>query len=153
MATAANNGKAEERVTCSSDGLGRKKATAYQWPMRHLIIAAALASTLSFGANASTLNQWRQRPPRWQTNSTRSLAELQGCLGSRWASTLSAKIDAMPIDRGMSYTNAGINRDILVDLTDEGDHRVIKLWLRTFMGITAGANEQIQKLSACAAAE
>jgi hypothetical protein len=75
---------------------------------------------------------------------------LQGCLGSKWAGTLSAKIDAIPIERGTSYTNAGMNRDILVDLTDEGDHRVIKLWLRSFFGITAGAKEQIEKLSTCA---
>jgi hypothetical protein len=43
-----------------------------------------------------------------------------------------------------------MSRDILVDLTDEGDHRVIKLWLRSFFGITAGAKEQIEKLSTCA---
>jgi hypothetical protein len=38
----------------------------------------------------------------------------------------------------------------MVDVKDEGDHRTIKLWLRKFFGITAGANEQIEKLSFCA---
>ncbi|MAX15321.1 MAG: hypothetical protein CMN59_07505 [Sphingobium sp.] len=59
-------------------------------------------------------------------------------------------MQAMPIERGTSYTNIGSNRNILVDLTDDGDHRTLKLWLRNFMGITAGAQEQIEKLSACA---
>lgn len=110
------------------------------------IVVIALSSPLG----AATLEQWRQRTPRWQATSTRSLAELEGCLGSKWAGTLSAKIQAMPIERGMSYTNASGNRDILVDLTDDADHRTIRLWLRTFVGITAGAKEQISKLSACA---
>jgi len=39
----------------------------------------------------------------------------------------------MPIERGISYTNAGEQRDILVDVTDDGDHRTIKLWLRTYL--------------------
>lgn len=118
--------------------------------MRFKIPVAALAMTSSFPLMAATLEQWRQRPPRWQTTSQRSLADLQGCLGSRWVSSLSAKMQAMPIERGISYTNIGSNRNILVDLTDDGDRRTIKLWLRNFMGITAGAQEQIAKLTSCA---
>ena len=118
--------------------------------MRLKISFVILAMTVSFSLTAATLEQWRQRPPRWQTTSQRSLADLQGCLGSRWVSSLSAKMQAMPIERGTSYTNIGSNRNILVDLTDDGDHRTLKLWLRNFMGITAGAQEQIEKLSACA---
>ena len=114
------------------------------------LASAVVLFAVSSSLGAATLEQWRQRTPRWQATSTRSLAELEGCLGSKWAGTLSAKIQAMPIERGISYTNAGGNRDILVDLTDDGDHRTIKLWLRTFVGITAGAKEQISKLSTCA---
>ena len=117
--------------------------------MRRLVIFSLFAA-VSFAAHAATIEEWRKRDPRWQAISSRSLAELQGCLGSRWAATLSAQIQAMPIERGMSYTNADGSRDILVDLTEEGDHRSIKLWLRKFMGVTAGAKEQIEKLSACA---
>lgn len=99
---------------------------------------------------AATVEQWRQREPRWIGQSQKPLDQLVGCLGSKYAGTLSANIQAMLIERGMSYTNSGINRDILVDVTDDGDHRTIKLWLRNFFGITAGAKEQIAKLSACA---
>ena len=99
---------------------------------------------------AATLDQWRARAPRWQITSARTFLELEGCLGSKWAGTLSARIDAMPIERGMSYVNMGPNRDILVDLTDDGDRRTIKLWLRSFVGITVGAKEQIEKLNNCA---
>lgn len=98
----------------------------------------------------ATLEQWRARPPRWEITSQRSLSDLEGCLGSRWAATLSTPMRSMRIERGVSYVNDGDNRDILVDLTDEGDRRVIKLWLRKFIGITAGAKEQIEKLSSCA---
>ncbi len=98
---------------------------------------------------AATIEQWRKREPRWVEHSQKSLDELIGCLGSTYVGTLSAKMQAMPIERGMSYTNSGGNRDILVDVTDEGDHRTVKLWLRSFAGITAGAQEQIAKLSAC----
>lgn len=109
-------------------------------------LALAIASPVVIGA---TVEQWRQRTPRWQATTKRSFTELQGCLGTRWVGTLSAKMQAMPIERGMSYTNSGSNRDILVDVTDDGDHRTVKLWLRSFVGITAGAKEQIEKLSAC----
>jgi hypothetical protein len=59
----------------------------------------------------------------------------------------------MPIERGISYTNVGDDRDILVDVVDEGSYRTIKLWLRTYLGITKGAKEQIEKLSLCAKSE
>lgn len=112
--------------------------------------AALMISVLSPALIGATLEQWRQRPPRWEMASTRSLAELQGCLGSRWAGTLSAKVQSLVIERGVSFTNVGSNRDFLVDVVDEGDHRVVRLWLRNFLGVTAGAREQIAKLSACA---
>ena len=108
---------------------------------------AVLAVPLLSGA---TLEQWRARPPRWETISQRSLVDLEGCLGSKWAATLSIPMRSMRIERGVSYVNDGGNRDILVDVTDEGDRRVIKLWLRKFIGITLGAKEQIEKLSSCA---
>jgi hypothetical protein len=118
--------------------------------MHKLSITIALAALPALPLNAATLQQWRERPPRWQITSERSLVDLQGCLGSRWAAALSTKMQAMPIERGTSYVNDGFRRDILVDLTDDGDHRTIKLWLRNFMGITAGATEQIERLSSCA---
>ena len=99
----------------------------------------------------ATLEEWRKRPPRWEIKSERSLSELQGCLGSKWAGSLSMAVRMMPIEGGISYVNDGANRDILVDVTDEGGHRKIKLWLRKFFGITVGAEEQIKKLSDCAA--
>lgn len=117
--------------------------------MRHRWIAVLSISCALPLMTAATVEQWRQREPRWTSESQKPLAELVGCLGSRYVGTLSAKMQAMPIEHGMSYTNAGMNRDILVDVTDEGDRRVVKLWLRKFMGITAGAEEQIVKLSAC----
>lgn len=98
---------------------------------------------------AATVQQWRQREPRWIGYSDKPLDQLIGCLGSNYAASLSAKMVAMPIERGMSYTNAGSNRDILVDVVDEGNRRTVKLWLRSYFGITAGAKEQIEKLSAC----
>lgn len=114
--------------------------------LRAAIGIAALFPLLT----AATVEQWRQREPRWTGVSQKPLDQLVGCLGSHYAGTLSAKMQAMPIEHGMSYTNAGSNRDILVDVTDDGDHRTIKLWLRNFVGITAGAKEQIAKLSGCA---
>lgn len=114
------------------------------------ILISIAATVILFGLSAATLQQWRERPPRWIGKSQRSLTELQGCLGSNWAASQGTKYVAMPIERGMSYTNTGnMRRDILVDVVDEGDHRTVKLWLRSFMGITKGANEQIDKLSVC----
>ena len=81
----------------------------------------------------ATLAQWRKRSPRWTGVSSKSFVDLEGCLGSKWAATQSTKYDVMPIERGISYTNAGEQRDILVDVTDDGDHRTIKLWLRTYL--------------------
>jgi hypothetical protein len=109
------------------------------------VIALALSAPMIVNASA---DQWRKRPPRWEATSSRSLSDLQSCLGSRWAGTLSTKIVAMPIERGMSYTTEG-ERDLLVDVVDEGSQRRVKLWLRKYRGITVGAKEQIEKLSGC----
>ena len=114
-----------------------------------LALAAMVMVIPSIGSTA-TVEQWRKRPPRWEGQSSVPMDKLLGCLGSRWVGTLSASMRAMPIENGMSYTNDGIQRDILVDVIDEGNRRVVKLGLRNFMGITAGAKEQIEKLSACA---
>jgi len=114
-------------------------------------IWSLVAVGIAFPAlTAATVEQWRQREPRWTTHTKKPLDRLVGCVGSKYAGTLSTKMQAMPIERGVSYTNAGMNRDILVDVVDDGDERTIKLWLRTFVGITAGAKEQIEKISACA---
>ncbi|MGA1806496.1 hypothetical protein VHN57_02000 [Sphingobium sp. WW5] len=113
-----------------------------------LAFAAIVTIVPSIGS-AATVEQWRKRPPRWEGQTTVPLDKLLGCLGTRWAGSLSAHMRAMPIENGMSYTNDGLQRDILVDVIDEGERRVVKLWLRNFMGMTAGAKEQIEKLSAC----
>jgi hypothetical protein len=112
------------------------------------LLSIALAMPLLTGA---TLEQWRQRPPRWEATSTRSFDEPRDCLSEKWVATLSMKMTTMPKVRGLAYVNDGDNRDILVDVTDEGTHRSIKLWLRTYMGLTVGAKEQIAKLQSCVA--
>jgi hypothetical protein len=111
------------------------------------LIALSLASV----ADAkSGLEKWRAKPPRWQATSDRSLTELEGCLGSRYVGTLHTHVVSMRIENGISYQNDGEHRDFLVDVTDDGVHRTIKLWLRVYMGITVGAKEQIEKLGRCA---
>jgi hypothetical protein len=112
---------------------------------------AAIVMVVPSIGSAATVEQWRKRTPRWEGQSAVPMDKLLGCLGTHWVGSLSAHMRAMPIENGMSYTNDGVQRDILVDVIDEGNRRVVKLWLRNFMGITAGAKEQIEKLSACAA--
>lgn len=116
------------------------------------LLAAGLSVTVAAPVLAGQvgLEAWRARPPRWQMTSTRSLVDLEGCLGSKWAGTQHTQMLMMPIEHGMSWQNNGHPRNLLVDLTDDGDHRTIKLWLRVYMGITVGAKEQIAKLGRCA---
>ncbi|MFL0585884.1 hypothetical protein ACH0BU_04485 [Sphingomonas olei] len=118
---------------------------------RAATMAGVLALSLSSGANAkSGLEKWRAKEPRWKTTTQRSLNDLEGCLGSRYVGTLHTHVVPMRIENGVSYQNDGDSRDFLVDVTDDGDHRTIKLWLRVYMGITVGAKEQIEKLGRCA---
>lgn len=124
----------------------RKNNIGLKFKSRNSAIMLLFFAPLVIGA---TIEQWRQREPRWVGHSAKPLDDLLGCLGSKYVGSLSAKMQAMPVDHGMSYTNIGANRDILVDVIDEGEQRTIKLWLRSFVGITAGAKEQIEKLSAC----
>ena len=111
-----------------------------------LVIAGAAPAM----AGPVGLQVWRAKTPRWEMTSSRPLTDLEGCLGSQWAGTQHTQMLMMPIERGMSWQNNGHPRDLLVDLTDDGDHRTIKLWLRVYMGITVGAKEQIAKLGRCA---
>jgi len=84
-----------------------------------------------------TASGMRENEPNFAGTTQKSLDDLVGCLNTRWASESSLPISAFPAENGYTFSSVGNQRDITVDVIDEGNQRSIRAYYRRFLGVTA----------------
>lgn len=118
--------------------------------MQKLLLLVPLIILTTALSGCITAAGMRENEPSFEGTSKKPLQELVGCLNTRWASESRLPITAIPAENGYTFSSVENQRDITVDVIDEGQQRRIRAYYRRFLGITA-INEEAHfaQMSSC----